>query len=82
MLDLPPAGVALVFWIVAATGVAFLPMRLQFAPGLALLLAVPALLCWIAVSVGAWLALFGLVAFLSMFRRPLIHLWRKARGAA
>lgn len=74
---------ALVFgalWVLAATAVAFLPMRRQFAPGLVLLAAAPLLLIWIGLVHG-WLWVgFGLFAFLSMFRRPLLYFARRALG--
>jgi hypothetical protein len=67
-------------WALAATVTALLPMRLQYAPGLTLLLAAPPLLVWIGMTHGwLWLAI-GLAAFLSMFRNPLIYLYRRARG--
>lgn len=67
-------------WVLAATATAMLPMRLQRYPGLPLLIAAPVLLAWIAWVHGwMWLA-FGLFAFLSMFRRPLIYLARRAMG--
>ncbi|NEY91862.1 DUF2484 family protein [Tabrizicola oligotrophica] len=60
-------------WVLAASATAFLPMRRQMVPGLALLLLAPGLLVWIGLSHGwLWLA-FGLFAFVSMFRRPLRH---------
>ena len=65
-------------WVLAATAVAFLPMRRQFAPGLVLLAAAPLLLIWIGLVHG-WLWVgFGLFAFLSMFRRPLLYFARRA----
>ena len=67
-------------WVIAAALTAMLPMRLQRYPGLPLLLAAPVLLVWIGYEQGwVWLA-FGLFAFLSMFRRPLNYLGRKALG--
>lgn len=67
-------------WVLAATATAFLPMRRQMIPGLALLIAAPVLLVWIGVVHGwLWLA-FGLFAFLSMFRRPLRYFARRAMG--
>lgn len=67
-------------WVVAAAVTATLPMRLQRYPGLPLLLAAPVLLVWIGRVHGwMWLA-FGLFAFVSMFRRPLDYLGRKALG--
>lgn len=67
-------------WIIASALVAMLPMRRQMVPGLALLIAAPALLVWIGMEHGwIWLAV-GLFAFVSMFRRPLIYFVRKAMG--
>jgi hypothetical protein len=67
-------------WVIAAAGVAMLPMRRQMVPGLGLLIAAPVLLVWIgAVEGWVWTA-FGAFAFASMFRRPLIYFIRKAMG--
>ena len=63
-------------WVVAAAVVAFLPYRWQFPPGIVLLLAAPVLIVWIGAAHGWFWALGGLVAFVSMFRNPLIHLAR------
>lgn len=67
-------------WVLAAALVALLPMRHQYAPGITLLLLAPPLLVWIAWVQGSWVFAFGLFAFLSMFRNPLIYFWRRARG--
>lgn len=67
-------------WVLAAAGVALLPMRLQYAPGLALLLSAPALLIYIGIKHGALVALLALAGAVSMFRRPLLYLGRKALG--
>lgn len=67
-------------WIIAAAVVAMLPMRRQMVPGMALLGAAPALLVWIGFVHGwLWLA-FGLFAFVSMFRNPLLYFLRRALG--
>ncbi len=67
-------------WVVAVALTAMLPLRLQRYPGLPLLLAAPVLLFWIGREHGwLWLAV-GLFAFLSMFRRPLNYLGRRALG--
>jgi Protein of unknown function (DUF2484) len=67
-------------WVVASAIVAMLPMRLQMVPGIALLVATPVLLVWIASVHGwFWLAL-GLFAFVSMFRNPLRYFARRALG--
>lgn len=68
------------FWIIAAALTAMLPMRAQMIPGIALLIAAPVLLIWIGLTHGwLWLA-FGLFAFVSMFRNPLIYFVRRALG--
>jgi Protein of unknown function (DUF2484) len=67
-------------WVLAAAGTAMLPMRRQMLPGLALLAAAPVLLVWIGYTHGwLWLA-FGVFAFLSMFRNPLLYFLRRAMG--
>jgi Protein of unknown function (DUF2484) len=67
-------------WVLAAAATAMLPMRRQMVPGLALLAAAPVLLVWIGWVHGwLWLA-FGLFAFLSMFRNPLLYFLRRAMG--
>ncbi|SEW19825.1 Protein of unknown function [Aliiroseovarius sediminilitoris] len=72
--------IAAALWVIAATAVAFLPMRRQFVPGLVLLVAAPFLILWIGANHGWLWAGLGLAAFLSMFRRPLWYLTRKASG--
>lgn len=64
-------------WVLAATVVAMLPMRLQWVPGVALLLVAPVLLGWMAVDHGPWWIVVGGLAFLSMYRRPLGYLARR-----
>lgn len=71
------AGIA---WVLISTGVAFLPMRRQYVIGVILLIAAPILLVWIAIDHGWWIAAFGLFAFVSMFRNPLIYLYKRAKG--
>lgn len=67
-------------WALAATVVALLPMRLQYVPGVALLIAAPFMIVFIGYQHGVWVALLGLAAFVSMFRNPLIYFWRRFRG--
>lgn len=67
-------------WVIAATVVAFLPMRRQMIPGLGLLIAAPVLLVWIGAEHGFWWAAAGLFAFVSMFRNPLRYFLRRALG--
>ncbi len=68
-------------WVVLAALTAFLPFRAQIIPGLALLIAAAVLLVWIALDHGWAPALLGLLALVSMFRRPLVHLLRRGRGS-
>ncbi|NNF91881.1 MAG: DUF2484 family protein [Boseongicola sp.] len=67
-------------WVLIAALVAMLPMRMQYPPGIALLIAAPLLLGWIAYDHGWWIFAVGLFAFVSMFRNPLIYLVRRLRG--
>lgn len=67
-------------WVVAAALVAMLPMRLQYPPGILLLLLAPGLIAWIGVAHGWVAGVLALAAFVSMFRNPLIYFWKKARG--
>lgn len=67
-------------WALSAAVVALLPMRRQYVPGVGLLFVAPVLLGWMAWDHGAWIFAFGLFAFLSMFRNPLIYMIRRARG--
>lgn len=67
-------------WVLAATVVAFLPMRYQYVPGIALLLAAPVLIWMIAQQFGWIYAGLGLFAFVSMFRNPLRYFAKRAMG--
>ncbi len=71
-----PSLIAGCLWVLAAAATAMLPMRRQMAPGLALLLAAPVLIVWIGATVSWGAGALGLLAFLSMFRRPLGALLR------
>ena len=68
-------------WVLAATVVAFLPMRRQYAPGILLVLAAPVLIGLLFWYFGPIYGLAGLLAFLSMFRKPLGYFARRAIGA-
>ena len=68
------------FWVFASAGVAMLPMRHQYFPGIALLLAAPVLIFFIGQQVGWFMALLGFAAFVSMFRNPLRFIIAKLRG--
>ncbi len=63
-------------WVVAATVVAFLPMRMQYVPGLALLVGAVPLLVFVGVQHGFWIVAVVLAGMISMFRRPLWALVR------
>lgn len=67
-------------WALVATGTALLPLRAQMVPGLTLLVTAPVLIVWIGMEHGwIWVAV-AVAAFVSMFRRPLVYLVRKAMG--
>ena len=68
------------FWVLASTVTAMLPMRRQMVPGVALLLAAPVLLWFIAHQHGIWVFGLTLLAALSLFRNPLIYFARRAMG--
>lgn len=68
------------FWVIASALTAMLPMRRQMVPGIALLIAAPILLIWTGYVHGWIWVCFGLFAFVSMFRRPLLHFARRALG--
>jgi len=67
-------------WVLVATVTAMLPMRGQMVPGLILLVSAPVIIGWMAVAHGWWWAVLGLAGFASMFRNPLIYLYRRAKG--
>lgn len=67
-------------WVIAATVVALLPMRQQYIPGVALLLAAPVLIFLLARSFGVWVAIVAIFAFVSMFRNPLRYFAKRALG--
>ncbi|MEO9823943.1 MAG: DUF2484 family protein [Paracoccaceae bacterium] len=72
--------IAASLWVLIATMVAMLPMRLQYPLGILLLICVPFGLVWIAYDHGWIIDLVGLLAFVSMFRNPLVYFWRRAKG--
>ncbi len=69
-----------VLWVVAATIVAMLPMRLQFPPGIILFVSAPALIVWLGHDFGWFVSLLASAAFASMFRNPIRHYWRRWTG--
>jgi hypothetical protein len=68
------------FWVLAAAVTAMLPMRAQMVPGIMLLAVTPVLLGLIAWQDGVIWFVIATLAFVSMFRNPLIYFWRRARG--
>jgi hypothetical protein len=74
------AAIAACLWVLAAALVALLPMRRQFAPGIVLLGLAPVLMIWLSLTYGLWVGGVALLAFLSMFRRPLIYLVKRLFG--
>ena len=69
-----------IFWVMASTAVALLPMRLQYVPGVTLLVSAPFLIVFIGYSHGFLAGVGALAAFVSIFRNPLRYFWRKWRG--
>ncbi len=72
--------VAGMLWVFAAAITAMLPMRYQYPPGIALLVAAPLLILWIGIEHGWLPGLLAFAAFVSMFRNPLRYLGKKALG--
>ncbi|WP_181366412.1 DUF2484 family protein [Albidovulum aquaemixtae] len=66
-------------WVVAATVVAFLPLRYQMPLGFILLASALALVAWLAVETNPWVALAAIAAVVSMFRKPLLYGIKKAK---
>ncbi len=67
-------------WVVASTAVAMLPLRLQFPPGVVLFVSAPALIVWLGYDFGWFFAVLAFAAFVSMFRNPIRHYWRRWTG--
>lgn len=67
-------------WVLAAAVVAMLPMKYQYAPGLSLLIAALPLMIFVGTQHGVLPVLLVLFAVVSMFRRPLGYLARRALG--
>lgn len=70
-----------ILWVFAAVTVAMLPLRLQYVPGIGLLIAAPVLIGAIGVLHSWLLALAAFAAFVSMFRNPLRYIAARMRGA-
>jgi len=67
-------------WVVASAGVAMLPMRRQYVPGVMLLAAAPVLIGWLWAVHGAVVGLIAVFGFVSMFRNPLRYFAKRALG--
>tara|TARA_R110000787_G_scaffold21335_2_gene63150 strand:+ start:933 stop:1184 length:252 start_codon:yes stop_codon:yes gene_type:complete len=67
-------------WVFASAVTAMLPMRRQYVPGIALLLAAPVLIVMAGLHYGWIYALLALAAFVSMFRNPLRYIVARLRG--
>ncbi|MBS8229023.1 DUF2484 family protein [Vannielia litorea] len=74
--------IAVFLWIFAATATAFLPMRYQIVPGLALIAGAVVLIGLLFAEWGPVPGVLALAVFVSFFRRPLGHLFRKLTGKA
>ncbi len=72
--------IASCLWVLAATIVALLPMKYQYAPGILLLLAAPVLIYLIGRDVALGAGIAAGLAFISMFRNPLRYFARRAMG--
>lgn len=75
-----PVLIAGFLWVLASAITAMLPMRYQYPPGIALLIAAPVLIVWLGVEHGWIVAVLALAAFISMFRNPLRYFAKKAIG--
>ena len=69
-----------ILWVFASVGVAMLPMRRQYVPGVILLIAAPVLIVMMGLQWGWIVAALGLAAFLSMYRNPLRYILARLRG--
>ena len=67
-------------WAIAATVTALLPFRMQFPPGIVLLVMAPFLIGFIGWQHGVIFAALGFLAFVSMFRNPLRYIWARLKG--
>jgi len=67
-------------WVLAGTVTALLPMRLQYVPGVSLLVLAPVVIIWLFIDFGWVWGLLALLGFVSMFRNPLKYFYARARG--
>ncbi|SLN19870.1 DUF2484 family protein [Pseudooctadecabacter jejudonensis] len=75
-----PSAVLAIIWVLLATATALLPMRFQYGPGVALLIAAPVLIVWLGFDFGWLWVVPATLAFASMFRNPLRYFWARFRG--
>ncbi len=75
-----PSAIIAILWVLAATVTAFLPMKRQYVPGIALLGVAPVLIVWLGIDYGLIVGILAALGFVSMFRNPLIYFYRRARG--
>lgn len=64
-------------WVILAVFVAFMPLKIQMIVGLPLLITAFGLIGWLGARHGFWVAVLGLFAVISMFRKPLVYYGRK-----
>ena len=76
--EAPGPLLAACLWVLAVSALAMLPIRLQILPGLLLLALAPALLWWLGSVFGPVAVALGVLTVLSLFRRPLAALVRRA----
>ena len=69
-----------IIWVFVATATELLPMRLQYGPGITLLLLAPVLIIWLGYDFGWGWSIISLLAFASMFRNPLKYIYARVRG--
>ena len=69
-----------ILWVFASAACAMLPMRHQYFPAVALLIAAPILIVMIGMQVSWIAAIAAVFAFVSMFRNPLRYIWARLRG--
>lgn len=67
-------------WVLAAAATAMLPMRRQYAPGITLLALAPFMIGWLGWTYGLWVGVIAVLAFVSMFRNPLVYFAKRAMG--
>lgn len=72
--------IAACLWVILGAVTAALPMKYQVYPGSVLLLSAIPIMVWIGSENGWHWTLIALLAFGSMFRRPLGYLLARARG--